>query len=137
MIYFAQLPTGAIKIGKTDDIDRRMRGLKSQFKGPVLLLKTIPGGFKREWATHYRFRHLRVPGTEQFKPEPELMKFISKVKRVKPSSPRYLAIRSTDDYAAWVEEFTSFNRTTLAGLFDQALADFAEKKWFRKPPERT
>ena len=87
MIYFAQLPTGAIKIGKTDDIDRRMRGLKSQFKGPVLLLKTIPGGFKHEWATHYRFRHLRVPGTEQFKPEPELMKFISKVKRVKPSSP--------------------------------------------------
>ena len=30
MIYFAQLPTGAIKIGKTDDIDRRMRGLNTK-----------------------------------------------------------------------------------------------------------
>jgi hypothetical protein len=48
-----------------------------------------------------------------------------------------LALRVNDEYAAWIEDLRAFNRTTLAGLFDQALADFAEKKGFRKPPERT
>ena len=40
-------------------------------------------------------------------------------------------------YADWLEELASVNRTTLAGLFDQALTEYAEKKGFRKPPERT
>jgi hypothetical protein len=48
-----------------------------------------------------------------------------------------LAFRVTDDYAAWVEKFAAFNRSTLAGLFDQALAEYAMVKGFDKPPGRT
>ncbi len=47
------------------------------------------------------------------------------------------AWKMRQEYADWLELFARFNRTTLAGLFDQALLDFAEKKGFRKPPERT
>jgi hypothetical protein len=50
---------------------------------------------------------------------------------------RSLAFRVNDAYAAWVEELAKSNRTTLAGLFDQALAQFAERKGFKSPPERT
>ena len=54
-----------------------------------------------------------------------------------PTTVKTLALRVTDEYAAWVEELRALNRTTQAGLFDQALAAFARQKGFREPPERT
>lgn len=54
-----------------------------------------------------------------------------------PTAVKTLALRVNNEYAAWVEELRALNRTTQAGLFDQALAAFAEMKGFRKPPERT
>jgi len=47
------------------------------------------------------------------------------------------ALKMRLEYADWLERFAGFNRTTLAGLFDQALADFAAKKGFPSPPERS
>jgi len=47
------------------------------------------------------------------------------------------ALKMRLEYADWLEQLTKINRTTLAGLFDQALSDFALKKGFREPPERT
>jgi hypothetical protein len=41
------------------------------------------------------------------------------------------------EYAAWLEDFAAFNRTSLAGLFDQGLLEFARLKGFKKPPRRT
>jgi hypothetical protein len=48
-----------------------------------------------------------------------------------------LVIRANDDYAAWVEAFAKSNRTTFAGLVDQALTHYAEVRGFKVPPERT
>ncbi len=47
-----------------------------------------------------------------------------------------LVIRATADYAAWVEAFADFRRATYARLIDEALADYAEKTGFKKPPIR-
>lgn len=65
---------------------------------------------------------------------------MARKKGTKPKSgatTKSIVIRATDDYAAWVEEFARFNRTTVSGLFDQALARFAEEGKFKSPPERT
>jgi hypothetical protein len=77
MIYFAQLPSGAIKIGKANDVEQRAVGLEYQFGGPVAILKTMAGGLKEEREMHGRFRHLRLRG-EQFRPGPDLMGFIGR-----------------------------------------------------------
>jgi hypothetical protein len=46
------------------------------------------------------------------------------------------AFRMRQEYAEWLEQFAGFNRTSLAGLFDQALAEFASREGFREPPPR-
>jgi hypothetical protein len=78
MIYFAQTPTGSIKIGKADDVDQRLYKLGRDFGGPLSLIHTMPGGLTEERKIHSRFKHLRFRGTEQFRPAPELMEFIGK-----------------------------------------------------------
>jgi hypothetical protein len=75
MIYFAQLETGAIKIGTTGDMESRLQNLERHY-GPMSILKTIPGGPDEETAIHERFAHLRLSKAEQFRPAPELMEFI-------------------------------------------------------------
>ncbi len=47
------------------------------------------------------------------------------------------AFRMRQQYADWLEGFAIHNRTSLAGLFDQALAEYATAKGFRSPPQRT
>ena len=48
-----------------------------------------------------------------------------------------IAFKVSDPYAEWVDRFASFNRSTNAGLIDQALAEFAKIKGFTEsPPER-
>lgn len=47
------------------------------------------------------------------------------------------ALKMRQEYADWLERFADFNNGTTATLFAQALADFAEKKGFKKPPMRT
>jgi hypothetical protein len=46
------------------------------------------------------------------------------------------AFRMRQLYADWLEDFAVHNRTSLAGLFDQALAEFAKVKEFKSPPRR-
>lgn len=76
MIYFARLASGAIKIGKTGNIGRRLVELEREFGAPIALLKTIPGGHSKEGELHRRFRRFRLSKSEQFRPTPELMGFI-------------------------------------------------------------
>ena len=47
------------------------------------------------------------------------------------------AVRMRVEYAAWLEDFAAFNRSTIAGLIDQGLMEFARVKGFKKPPRRT
>lgn len=49
---------------------------------------------------------------------------------------RNVAFRVSGDYATWLEETAGRNRTTVAGLLDQALAALAEAKGWPAPPPR-
>jgi hypothetical protein len=60
-------------------------------------------------------------------------------KTVKPESPdpKTIAFRVSGEYGAWVERLASHNRSTVAGLLDQALVKFAREIGFEeKAPER-
>jgi hypothetical protein len=58
MIYFAQLPTGSIKIGHSADVDARLGQLRSHYGADLALLGTIEGGRETEREIHERFAHL-------------------------------------------------------------------------------
>ena len=47
------------------------------------------------------------------------------------------AFRMRQQYADWLEGLAAYNRTSLAGLFDQAIAEYARAKGFKPPPQRT
>lgn len=54
-----------------------------------------------------------------------------------PAVPKTIGIRVSPEYAEWVERLARANRTTIAGLVDQALAGHAERIGFDEtPPER-
>jgi len=60
-------------------------------------------------------------------------------KPTKPESldPRTIAFRTSGEYAAWVDRLASHNRSTVAGLLDQALVKFAREIGFEeRAPER-
>lgn len=78
MIYFAQTPTGSIKIGCSDDVETRLGQLANHYGAGLSLLATMQGGRKREAEIHERFAHLRLGRTEQFRPAQELLDFIGK-----------------------------------------------------------
>lgn len=79
MIYFMQGETGGpVKIGYTDDIVRRRKQLEAKYDCSLEVLLLVNGGRDRETQVHAQFAHLRFPRTELFRPEPELMEFISR-----------------------------------------------------------
>ena len=79
--YIMLLPNGNIKIGYSNTeklLKTRITTLSREYGAPVVLLKTIKGGFVAEAMLHDRFKHLRLPGVgEQFKYGPGLAEFIS------------------------------------------------------------
>jgi hypothetical protein len=76
VIYFAQLPTGAIKIGTTEDLRQRMNVHAFHYGYRLEVLATMPGGPKEASAIHRQFGHLRIGRTEEFRAEPDLLEFI-------------------------------------------------------------
>jgi hypothetical protein len=78
VIYFAQLPTGSIKIGCANDVEGRLSGLAYHYGTELALLATMPGDRSVEVEIHERFSHLRLGRTEQFRPGADLMQFIGK-----------------------------------------------------------
>lgn len=84
MIYFAQLPTGAIKIGCSANVEQRIASLERFYHQPLALLHTMEGNRQTEREIHARFAHLRFTRhrgprgrkPEQFRPGPDLMEFI-------------------------------------------------------------
>ena len=77
-VYYVQRPgDDAIKIGVTNDIAKRLGGLRTV--APVVLLATHLGGRPAEQAMHVRFAEHRVDG-EWFRPVPELLAHIELVK---------------------------------------------------------
>lgn len=77
-VYFAQLPTGAIKIGHSDDVPTRLKQLEAHYGVPLVLLHTEPGSRPEEEGWHERFDHLRLGRSEQFMPAADLMAAIGR-----------------------------------------------------------
>ena len=69
---------GPVKIGHSEDVDRRREQLESHYGRPLALLKVMPGGRDEERALHERFAEHRIGRTEQFRPAPDLMEFIGR-----------------------------------------------------------
>jgi hypothetical protein len=77
MIYVLQpWAGGPVKIGFSDDVNRRRIQLEAHYGQTLALLAMIPGGRDEERAIHERFAHLRLSRTEQFQPAADLMEFI-------------------------------------------------------------
>lgn len=109
MIYFAQTPTGSIKIGLSRRVTKRLSDLEQAWDTWLTPLATMPGDYRREQEIHRQFKHLRIGHTEQFRPGPDLMKFIGKhrVTHINPDtvgafSPCSLNLHSVPiDYGVW------------------------------------
>jgi hypothetical protein len=65
---------------------------------------------------------------------------MARPKKIRPEAklpPKTIALRTSGEYAAWVEALAKHNRTTIAGLVDQALVKHAREIGFDTPaPER-
>lgn len=80
-IYFGRMSNGAIKIGFSTDIDKRLAGLWHAVPGGISLIATMLGTPEAETWAHRKFAHLRISG-EWFRPENDLLEFIEEVKRI-------------------------------------------------------
>lgn len=86
MIYFVQsIDGGPIKIGFTDNLERRLVELEYHYGESLAVLATMPGDKSVERSIHDRFMHLRFDRTEQFRPAFDLMTFIGRPLLVSPN----------------------------------------------------
>jgi hypothetical protein len=77
MVYFLQSARGGpVKIGFSADVSKRIRQLQGMYGVTLTLLAAIEGDREREREMHDRFAHLRIEGTEQFRPAADLMEFL-------------------------------------------------------------
>lgn len=76
VVYFVRAGDGAIKIGFTERIKRRLATLQTAHGEHLHLLLTIPGSPEKEAELHLRFAKLRLKG-EWFRAEHELLTFIN------------------------------------------------------------
>jgi len=73
MIYFVQAGiNGPIKIGITNNINRRIKELEKEAPYELNILAEYPGGRKFEKRIHTMFQKFRIRG-EWFRPEEELL----------------------------------------------------------------
>ncbi len=72
-IYFVQGECGGpIKIGYTNDIEKRLRALQTGYPDILKLLLAFPGNPQYEKLVHKQLDKYRLQG-EWFKPSPEVM----------------------------------------------------------------
>lgn len=80
-VYFVrESGMGAIKIGVSKQLNKRMSELSRILPYKIDLLATIAGGREVEWTLHNRFDHARIQ-REWFRPVPELLAYIEEIKR--------------------------------------------------------
>jgi hypothetical protein len=125
VIYFVMLDSGAIKIGFTEQLQKRLWTLKSVYKSKVVLLATLPGDKGEEKEIQERFDHLRLGMTEQFNPGADLMNFIGRPEltpenliRVKPQPKTgYKSYPRSQFLAAMCKPETKHQAQTLARIW--------------------
>lgn len=75
-VYFVQEDrTGNYKIGKADNVDKRVAQLQSGNSNKLILLLKVQGGYPLEKSLHKRFAKYRIRG-EWFKPNAEIEAYI-------------------------------------------------------------
>jgi hypothetical protein len=80
-VYFLQENgTGAIKIGTSKHLKKRIDELARELPSESTLLATADGWRETEWVLQRRFRHARIRG-EWFRPVPELLEYIASLKK--------------------------------------------------------
>jgi hypothetical protein len=83
-VYVARMPaTNLVKIGKANNVRRRLCDLLCGFPHPYELLCVVPGGIGEESKLHRQFdkqRRRNGSGTEWFELSPELLDFIASVR---------------------------------------------------------
>jgi hypothetical protein len=78
--YFLHLGD-RIKIGMTAKPRTRIRQHRKTWPD-LKILAIVPGSVAGEFETHHRFSHLRIDGAEMFRPEPDLLAFIRRAKKI-------------------------------------------------------
>lgn len=77
-VYFVQSgEAGPVKIGWSQDVDRRMAELQTANARPLRLIGKIPGRMRDESRVHERFAHLRMEA-EWFQNSPEIHEFLAR-----------------------------------------------------------
>lgn len=80
-LYFVAAPSvGMVKIGITDSLEQRVRGLSAQSPVPLELLLAVPGTTRQEAALHHRFLDEHSHG-EWFRASPRLLAFVEELRR--------------------------------------------------------
>jgi hypothetical protein len=74
-VYFVRDQSGYIKIGVSNNPERRLAAMQTSHAAPLTLLAVMPGTRFDEAGLHVRFSHLRRTG-EWFAPGKELMDYI-------------------------------------------------------------
>jgi hypothetical protein len=81
VVYYVRLDAGAIKIGTTQNLIRRLTQLDlSLLLIPHRVLAVEFGSYALENQRHKQFAHLRIGKTEQFYEAPDLMAHIEELK---------------------------------------------------------
>lgn len=62
VVYVAVRDDGAVKIGFTSDVKRRVEELRKESRAAVQLVACVPGGKPRELSLHARFETARLDG---------------------------------------------------------------------------
>jgi Meiotically up-regulated gene 113 len=77
MIYFMHIPQcSALKVGLSNDPQRRLREAGTFSPHPVYLLGTIPGAEERERVLHEQFRDYHLRG-EWFRDDPAVLRAVA------------------------------------------------------------
>lgn len=137
---------GPVKIGYSENVDRRRIQLEARYKTQLVVLSILEGDQDEEARIHARFAHVRLGGTEQFQPSPDLMAFIGcpdlahvhheLIEPMAYEDKPLIALKCRQAYKDWVADFAKLKRTTPSQLIDQALVAFAETEGHVPPPER-
>lgn len=84
-IYFLQ-SNGYVKIGRTSDLDRRMR----EYDPAARILAVKPGTRSDERKLHQKFSHLRTARNEWYATAPQVMEEVQRTVKVHGDPPRSL-----------------------------------------------
>ena len=144
MVYFLQAEGGgAVKIGTSLRLSSRLKTLGKEQGLALQVLGITKGERRREKELHWRFAHLRIQG-EWFQPGAELMRFIKRSSHPWDGADEcpgerksITTLKGSVAWGDWLERLADFDRNTIVGLIDRAVAEYAQNHGFvERPPRR-